>query len=62
MQIESLWQYNDKYDPEWHPRYGVYDAVQNIVPIAVAVMRAEQFTEFPLLGRFLKPPAAVSGS
>jgi lysylphosphatidylglycerol synthetase-like protein (DUF2156 family)/UDP-2,3-diacylglucosamine pyrophosphatase LpxH len=62
MQIESLWQYNEKYDPEWHPRYGVYDAVQNIVPIAVAVMRAEQFTEFPLLGRFLKPPAAVSGS
>ncbi len=56
MQIESLWQYNDKYDPEWHPRYGVYDAKQNIVPIALAVMRAEQFTEFPLLGRFLKPP------
>jgi lysylphosphatidylglycerol synthetase-like protein (DUF2156 family)/UDP-2,3-diacylglucosamine pyrophosphatase LpxH len=61
MQIESLWQYNEKYDPEWRPRYGVYDAKQNIVPIALAVMRAEQFTEFPLLGRFLKPPAVVRG-
>ncbi len=56
MQIESLWQYNEKYEPEWRPRYGVYDAKQNIVPIALAVMRAEQFTELPFLGRFLKPP------
>src|SRR5439155_8409073 len=62
MQIESLWQYNEKYEPEWRPRYGVYDAKQNIVPIALAVMRAEQFTELPFLGRFLKPPVPPQGN
>ena len=59
MQIESLWKFNAKFDPEWHPRYGVYDTAGNIVPVAFAIARAESFWELPVLGRFLMPPTPV---
>ena len=55
MQIESLWRYNAKFLPTWHPRYAVYDAPEQLVPAAMAVARAESFSELPLLGRFLRP-------
>jgi lysyl-tRNA synthetase class 2 len=51
MQIESLWKYNAKFDPDWRPRYAVYDAAENILPSAVAVAKAESFYELPLVGR-----------
>ncbi|HZQ83960.1 MAG TPA: phosphatidylglycerol lysyltransferase domain-containing protein, partial [Acidimicrobiales bacterium] len=60
MQIESLWKYNAKFDPEWHPRYAVYDAPENVLPAALAVARAESFWELPLIGRFLVPEAPSS--
>jgi lysylphosphatidylglycerol synthetase-like protein (DUF2156 family) len=56
MQIESLWKFNAKFDPEWQPRFAVYDTVGNMVPVAFAIARAESFWELPLLGRFLVPP------
>ena len=28
MQIESLWKFNAKFDPDWQPRYAVYDAAR----------------------------------
>jgi lysylphosphatidylglycerol synthetase-like protein (DUF2156 family)/predicted phosphodiesterase len=59
MQIESLWRYNAKFDPEWHPRYAVYDAPENVLPAALAVARAESFWELPLIGRFLVPAEAA---
>ena len=34
MQIESLWKYNAKFDPDWHPRYAVYDAPENFLSSA----------------------------
>ena len=55
MQIESLWRYNAKFLPEWHPRYTVYDAPEQLVPAAMAVARAESFSELPVFGRFLRP-------
>jgi lysyl-tRNA synthetase class 2 len=57
MQIESLWRFNAKYDPDWVPRYAVYDAAENILPVALAVARAESFWELPVVGRFFVPPA-----
>jgi lysylphosphatidylglycerol synthetase-like protein (DUF2156 family) len=57
MQIESLWYFNAKFDPEWVPRFAVYDTALNIVPIAFAIARAESWWELPLLGRFLMPGA-----
>jgi lysylphosphatidylglycerol synthetase-like protein (DUF2156 family) len=55
MQIESLWRFNAKFDPEWLPRYAVYDSPEHIVPVAFAIARAESFWELPLVGRFLVP-------
>lgn len=57
MQIESLWHFTAKYDPDWQPRYAVYDAPEHVLPGAIAVARAESFWELPVIGRFLKPAA-----
>ncbi len=55
MQIESLWKFNAKFDPDWQPRYAVYDAPENLFGVAIAVARAESFWELPVIGRFLVP-------
>ena len=55
MQIESLWKYNAKVRPRWQPRYLVYDAPDHLIPIALAVARAESFWELPVIGGLLKP-------
>jgi lysylphosphatidylglycerol synthetase-like protein (DUF2156 family)/UDP-2,3-diacylglucosamine pyrophosphatase LpxH len=55
FQIESLWQFNAKYDPEWRPRFLVYESPAHLPEIAVAVARAESFWEIPVVGRFLRP-------
>src|SRR5581483_5653791 len=57
MQIESLWRYNAKFTPAWRPRYAVYDSPENMLPAALAVVRAESFFELPVIGRFLAPDA-----
>lgn len=57
MQIESLWKFNAKFDPDWLARYAVYDAPEHLIDVAVAIARAESFWELPLVGRFLVPPA-----
>jgi lysylphosphatidylglycerol synthetase-like protein (DUF2156 family) len=64
MQIESLWKFNAKYNPDWRPAYAVYDAREHVLPAALAVARAESFWELPLIGRFLTPAAdePASGS
>ena len=61
MQIESLWRFNAKFDPDWKARYAVYDSPENLITSAMAVAKAESFTELPLIGRFLKPRATDSG-
>ena len=55
MQIESLWKFNAKYDPDWLPRYAMYDSPEHALPAAIAVARAESFWELPVIGRFLVP-------
>ncbi len=60
MQIESLWHFNAKFDPEWQPRYAIYDAPENLLAVAIAVARAESFWELPVIGRFLVPSATVA--
>ncbi|MCU1346854.1 MAG: hypothetical protein JWL70_3120, partial [Acidimicrobiia bacterium] len=58
MQIESLWRFNAKFDPDWQARYIAYDSPEHVVQVAVAVARAESFWELPIIGRFLQPNAA----
>jgi lysylphosphatidylglycerol synthetase-like protein (DUF2156 family) len=55
MQIETLWRFTTKYGPQWLPRYAVYDALEHVLPAALAVARAESIWELPLVGRFLVP-------
>jgi lysylphosphatidylglycerol synthetase-like protein (DUF2156 family)/UDP-2,3-diacylglucosamine pyrophosphatase LpxH len=55
MQIESLWHFNAKYDPDWRPRYAVYESPGDMLPAAWAVAKAESFVELPLIGRMLAP-------
>ena len=62
MQIESLWRFNAKFDPDWQPRYAVYDAPEHALAVAVAIARAESFWELPVIGRFLVPSGSTAGS
>ena len=53
LPIESLWTFNSKYQPTWLPRHLVYPAAESFVPVVAAILRAENLTELPVLGRFL---------
>jgi lysylphosphatidylglycerol synthetase-like protein (DUF2156 family) len=55
MQIESLWRFNAKFDPEWLPRFVVWDSAEQSLAAALAIAKAESFWELPLIGRFLVP-------
>jgi lysylphosphatidylglycerol synthetase-like protein (DUF2156 family) len=52
-QIESLWLFNAKYGPDWLPRYVVFDTAEHLVPVVMAIFRAESLWEIPVLGRLL---------
>jgi lysylphosphatidylglycerol synthetase-like protein (DUF2156 family) len=58
LQIESLWRFNAKYDPAWMPRYAVFADPEQVLSTAVAIARAESFSELPLRGRFFTPKPA----
>jgi lysylphosphatidylglycerol synthetase-like protein (DUF2156 family)/UDP-2,3-diacylglucosamine pyrophosphatase LpxH len=61
FQIESLFQFNAKFAPEWRPRYLVYESTAHLPEIGIAVARAESFWEIPVVGRFFRPdPAGVA--
>jgi lysylphosphatidylglycerol synthetase-like protein (DUF2156 family) len=55
MQIESLWRFTAKYDPEWVGRYLVFGSVEHVLSVGLAVARAESFWELPVIGRYLRP-------
>jgi lysylphosphatidylglycerol synthetase-like protein (DUF2156 family) len=55
MQIESLWRFSAKFDPEWVGRYLVYGSLEHVVSVGMAVARAESFWELPVIGRYLHP-------
>jgi lysylphosphatidylglycerol synthetase-like protein (DUF2156 family)/UDP-2,3-diacylglucosamine pyrophosphatase LpxH len=55
MQIESLWTFNKKYDPEWRPRYSVADDRAHLARAGLAIARAEAVSELPVVGKFMKP-------
>ena len=55
MQIESLWRYNAKFDPDWRARYAVYETAEHFLPSAVAVAKAESFYDLPIIGRWFAP-------
>jgi lysylphosphatidylglycerol synthetase-like protein (DUF2156 family)/UDP-2,3-diacylglucosamine pyrophosphatase LpxH len=54
LQIESLWKFNQKYDPMWNPRYVVTGAYLPLARSSLAIARAEAVTEIPVIGGLLK--------
>jgi lysylphosphatidylglycerol synthetase-like protein (DUF2156 family)/UDP-2,3-diacylglucosamine pyrophosphatase LpxH len=54
LQIESLWRFNQKYDPTWNPRYVVTGPFLPLARSSVAIARAEAVTEIPVIGTLLK--------
>ncbi len=58
LQIESLWKFNAKYEPDWLPRYIVFDSPEQVAPAVVTILRAESLSEVPGIGRFLTQSAA----
>jgi len=58
-QIESLWKFNAKYDPEWRARFVILDALDSAAAQSLAIADAEGVTELPGIGRVLRRPAAT---
>jgi lysylphosphatidylglycerol synthetase-like protein (DUF2156 family)/UDP-2,3-diacylglucosamine pyrophosphatase LpxH len=54
LQIESLWRFNQKYDPMWNPRYVVTGPFLPLARSSLAIARAEAVTEIPVIGPLLK--------
>ncbi len=57
LQIESLWRFNQKYDPRWNPRYVVTGPFLPLAQGSVAIARAEAIGEIPVIGSLLKTRA-----
>lgn len=60
MQIESLWNFNKKYEPEWRPRYSAADDRAHLPRAGLAIARAESVSELPLVGRYMRPKAPAA--
>lgn len=53
MQVESLWRFNAKYDPDWTARHLAFGSLMHLPAIALAIGRAESLCDVPLVGRYL---------
>ncbi|MGF1427839.1 phosphatidylglycerol lysyltransferase domain-containing protein [Kitasatospora sp. LaBMicrA B282] len=70
FQIESLYKFNAKFQPEWEPRFLVYPSTRDLPRIGFAVMQAEAFITLgmPKFGRkrqrqgLMPTPAGDKGS
>ncbi len=55
FQIQSLRDFNEKFDPEWLPRSIVVEDPADLLKVAILYASIEGFLEVPLAGRFLVP-------
>jgi len=45
FQVESLYRFNAKFQPEWQPRYVIYPRASELVKVGVAAIKAEKFVQ-----------------
>ena len=57
FQLESLYKFNDKFQPTWYPRFIVYPTTRSLVRVGIAMGEAEAFIVWPKL-RWLAPGSA----
>lgn len=60
FQIQSLRDFNAKFDPGWLPRSIVIEDPADLLEVALLYASIEGFLEVPLLGRFLVPPVRAA--
>ncbi|MFD7923775.1 phosphatidylglycerol lysyltransferase domain-containing protein [Streptomyces sp. NPDC059740] len=60
FQIESLYRFNEKFQPQWEPRFMIFPSTRDLPRIGFAVMQAEAFITLALPARYrrLLPGAA----
>ena len=51
IQIESLYRFNDKFQPTWEPRYILYNGGREFLRAGLAYLEAEGFLKFSLKSR-----------
>ncbi|SDP69368.1 lysyl-tRNA synthetase, class 2 [Pedococcus dokdonensis] len=51
LQIESLYRFNAKFQPQWQPRFLVYPSASDLPRVGLAALEAEAFLTWPKLGR-----------
>lgn len=51
LQIESLYRFNAKFQPQWQPRFLVYPSGADLPRVGLAALEAEAFLTWPKLGR-----------
>jgi lysyl-tRNA synthetase class 2 len=63
FQIESLYKFNAKFQPDWEPRFLVYKQTRDLPRIGFAAMQAEAFITLglPQFGRRRPRPGALPG-
>jgi lysylphosphatidylglycerol synthetase-like protein (DUF2156 family)/predicted phosphodiesterase len=59
---ECPWQADDRFEPQWRPRYFVYDGRGHFPAAALAVARAESRGPAPAVGTLLLDPATVGAA
>jgi lysyl-tRNA synthetase class 2 len=52
-QMDTLYRFNAKFDPEWVPRYAAVEAPEYLVPTVLAILKAEGVSEIPVVGRLM---------
>ncbi len=60
FQIQSLRDFNQKFNPEWYPRSIVIDDPGDLPKVTVLYASVEGFLDVPVIGRFLEPPVRAA--
>lgn len=50
LQIESLYRFNAKFQPQWQPRFLLYPSAADLPRVGIAALEAEAFLTWPRLG------------